>query len=809
LIRLSLESYPDEKLWNADDADAPPMNADNPSQGVVPIVPASCSAARHFHPASSAFIGGASAFIGVSKAFCLAIALSVAHGAQAAEPAAEDPFRYLEDPGDARTQAFFREQGASARQMLDAIPGRAAMLARIRALSEGETTVTQLAVASSRTFYLKLQPREATAVLCMREGVAGAERVLVDPSRYDQGERRAAVDWFAPSPDGRHVAFGVSTGGSEDSTLRVIAVDGGALLPLEIDRTRFNERLSWHPDSRAFYYARIPEGNAPGRRYANIRVYRHVLGRDTDRDEIVFASGVGGARDVPEFVYPSIHLPIESRYAYAIARDGVRPEIAVHSALQRDLAAGRPRWRKIAGHADEVLAVEGWRSDLYLLSAHGAPRHRVLRMKGGDAGVASARVVVPQGESVIQAFGIARDALYLKSMVGGVDRLERVILGLLGPRPPQFVRIPFDNAISQLVTHPRIAGALIRIQGWIEPPAVMQVEAGSGNVSRTPIQPPPAADFSEMDEVRLYAPGHDGVKIPVTLIYRKTTRLDRTNPTLVTAYGSYGITLAPRFDPANLAWLERGGVFAVAHVRGGGEYGREWHQAGRGPTKANTILDAIAVSEFLVSYGFTNPRRLAIQGVSAGGIAAGGALVRKPGLFAAVVGRVPLMDMLRFEASANGPANAPEFGTTATPEGLAALRQMSAYHLVKDATAYPAVLLTAGMNDPRVDAWQPGKMAARLQAASISGLPVLLRVDMEGGHGPGATRAQREEALADVFSFLLWQLGDPQFQPPPPPIPLQPPSPDPVQPPVEGVPARPTDPPPPPPSPPPTTVPTQ
>jgi prolyl oligopeptidase len=779
------------------------MNADNPLMVFVLMAKASLKNVRYYD-ISSAFIGGASAFIGVSRALCLVIALLLTHGAHAAEPTADDPFRYLEDAGDPRTQEFFREQGAAARAMLDAIPGRAAMAARIRALSEGETTVMQLAVASSRAFYLKLRPRESTAMLCMREGVAGAERVLVDPSRYDQGERRAAVDWFVPSPDGRHVAFGVSSGGSEDSTLRVIAVDSGSVLPLEIDRTRFNGHLSWHPDSRAFYYARIPESNAPGRRYANIRVYRHVLGRDTERDEIVFASGVGGARDVPEFVYPSIHLPLESRYAYAIARDGVRREIAVHAALQRDLASGRPRWHKIAGHADEILEVEGWRDDLYLLSAHGAARHRVLRMKGGDANVAEARVVVPQGESVIQAFGIARDALYLKTMVGGVDRLERVTLGLLGPRPPQFVRIPFDNAISQLVTHPRIAGALIRIQGWIEPPAVMQVEAGSGNVSRTPIQPPPVADFSEMDEVRLYAPSHDGVRIPVTLIYRKSTRLDRANPALLTAYGSYGITFAPRFDPANLAWLERGGVLAVAHVRGGGEYGGEWHQAGRGPAKVNTILDAIAVSEFLVSYGFTNPRRLAIQGASAGGIPAGGALVRRPELFAAMVGRVPVMDMLRFELSANGPANAPEFGTTATPEGLAALRVMSSYHLVKDATAYPAVLLTAGMNDPRVDAWQPGKMAARLQAASISGRPVLLRVELEGGHGRGATRSQREEELADVFSFLFWQLGDPQFQPPPPPIPLQPLSPDPVQPPVEVVPARPTDPPPPPAAAPPT-----
>jgi prolyl oligopeptidase len=263
--------------------------------------------------------------------------------------------------------------------------------------------------------------------------------------------------------------------------------------------------------------------------------------------------------------------------------------------------------------------------------------------------------------------------------------------------------------------------------------------------------------------VRLYAPGHDGTKIPVTLLYRKSTTLNGDNPTLLAGYGSYGVSMSPVFDAARLAWLERGGVFAVAHIRGGGEYGEAWREAGRGDGKINTILDFISVAEFLVKYGFTKPARLAVIGTGAGGIPAGGALVRRPDLFAAVVVRVPLMDMLGFQTAANGPPNVPEFGSAATPAGLEALRAMSAYRQVKDGTQYPAVLLTAGMNDARVDPWQPGKMAARLQSASADGKPVLLRVDFESGHGDAT---QRDEELADIYSFLLWQLGDPQFQPP-------------------------------------------
>ncbi|HSJ97749.1 MAG TPA: prolyl oligopeptidase family serine peptidase [Myxococcota bacterium] len=520
--------------------------------------------------------------------------------------------------------------------------------------------------------------------------------------------------------------------------------------------------LAWHPDGRSFYYARVPEGNEGARRDAGIRLYRHVLGREAARDEIVFAPGVGGARDVPEFAYPRLHLPRDSRHAYAVVRAGARRDIAVHVTAQRDLADGRPRWRKLAGFDDQALAIEGWRNDLYVLSRRDAPRHRVLRVRATDRDLAAARVVVPEGEVVLQSMALARDALYLRTMLGGVDRLERVPIGLLGTKAPQFVRIPFDTAILELVADPREPGAILRLEGWMEPPRVVQVEARGGELRDTHLQPPSPADFSAMDEVRLYAPSHDGTRIPVTLVYRKSTRLTGENPTLLSVFGAYGAARAPSFDPARLAWLERGGVLAVAHVRGGGEYGQEWHEAGRRAAKINTILDLVAVSEYLVSYGFTSPRRLAIRGTGAGGIAVGGALVRRPELYAAVVARSPLMDMLRYEAMAGGPPAVPEFGSAASPEGARDLQVISAYHHVRDGVAYPATLLTARLDDPLVAPWQAGKMAARLQAATVRGAPVLLRVD----DGAGAARARREEELADVYSFLLWRLGDPQFQPP-------------------------------------------
>ena len=707
-----------------------------------------------------------SAFIGGFKPVCVFAAAFFAFGLQAAEPTPDDPFRYLEDRNDPRTQEFFRTQAAAAAEQLAQLPGRAKLLARVRALTESATLVTDVRLGGKRVFYLRQAPGAAQPVLCMREGFQGAERVLVDPAGFDQAPLKASIDWFSPSPDGRHVAYGVSSGGDEASVLRVVVSDGPRDLPIAIDRARFNEHLAWQPDGRSFYYARIAAGGVGARTYANVRLYRHELGRDAARDEVVFAPGVGGARDVPDFALPSLHIPLESRFAYAVVREGVRRDLAVHVAEQRDLAKGRPRWRKLAGFEDEVLAIEAWKGDLYVLSRKGAPNHRVLRVAADASSLAAARVIVPENDVVLRSMGLARDALYLRTMEGGNDRLERVPIGLLGRlRKPEFLRTPFDNAITELVTHPEQPGAVLRLQGRIDAPRIFQVDARSGDLRDTRLQPPMPADFSQMDEVRLYAPGHDGARIPVTLVYDKGTRLTGDNPTLLTGLGAYGAPASAIFDPARLAWLERGGVLAVAHVRGGGEYGERWHQAGFGASKANSVLDFIAVADFLVRYGFTNPRRLAIVGRGAGGLLVGGAITRRPELFAAAVARAPLADLLRLEQSPSGPAQVPELGSARTREGAELLRSVSAYHQVKEGVPYPATMFTAGGNDARVEPWQAAKMAARIASASASGKPVLLRIDPESGHEPGTTRARRAEELADIYAFALWQLGDPEFAP--------------------------------------------
>ena len=653
-----------------------------------------------------------------------------------------------------------------ARELLDRIPGRAALLARIRALGDASPAVRSLSMEAGRVFYLETPAGAPGPVLCVRDGFDGAPRVLVDPRARPDGGPGTTIAWYSASPDGHHVAFGLARDGAAgEALLHVMNVDDGRDLPFEIDRAADNRDLAWQPDGKSFYYARAPETQPPGASGANVRIYRHVLGRETARDEVVFAPGVGGARDIPEIVQPWLVLPRESRHAFALARSAPGAPIAVHVALQKDLAAGRPRWHEIASIADEVMAIEAWHDDLYLLTRHGAPNRRVLRVAAGADDLSKAKVAVPEGDAVIESMGLARDGMYLRTMVAGVDRLERMRFGLLASGTREFLRLPYDMAISELVTDPRRNGAVLRLDGWTRPPEVAEVDARTGDVRNTKLVPPAAADYSSIDEVRLYAPASDGTKIPITLLYGRSTRLTADNPTLLSVYGAWGDPGSPAFDPARLAWLERGGVFAVAHVRGGGEFGDAWHAAARGATKATTVSDFIAVCEFLERYGFTNNNRLAIEGTEAGGIPVGDALVRRPDLFAAAILRDPILDLPALETSAIGRARLPEFGSTANAEDRERLAAISPYGQVREGMPYPAVMLSLGIGDPAVDPAQAQRMAARLERATTSAKPVVLRVDSGIERGP---RARREEELADVYAFALWQLGDPQFQPAPP-----------------------------------------
>jgi prolyl oligopeptidase len=416
---------------------------------------------------------------------------------------------------------------------------------------------------------------------------------------------------------------------------------------------------------------------------------------------------------------------------------------------------------------DDITSLDWKGDDVYLLSHKNAPRFQVLHTQFSNPDVAHASIVVPESQVLIKGLAAAADAVYVQQLDGGLGRLVRVpFAGGAEKQVAQPVTLPAEGIVAIAAADERVPGVLLTIDSWTKAQVIYAYDPANGKATDTKLQPLGRFDNpGDLQSLEVKAKSYDGTMVPLSIVFKKGTKLDGSNPTILEGYGAYGITEDPFFDPAFLTWYERGGIFAFAHVRGGGEYGEEWHLAGKKLTKPNTWKDAIACAQYLIDQKYTSSAKLAILGGSAGGIFVGRSITERPDLFAAAFDMVPMSDTVRSEFSPNGPPNVPEFGTVTEADGFKALYEMSAYGHIKDGTPYPAVMVTTGWNDPRVVSWEPGKMAARLQAATSSGKPVLLRVDYDAGHGIGSTKTQRDELYGDIFSFALWQFGVAGFQP--------------------------------------------
>ncbi|HTR19428.1 MAG TPA: prolyl oligopeptidase family serine peptidase [Gemmatimonadales bacterium] len=677
-----------------------------------------------------------------------------------------DPYRWLENLQDSAVIRWLHAQNDYTAGLLSAIPGRAALAARIHELSNAGPSVPSVQLGGARLFYEKRLPGEDIPKLYVRDSLAAPERLLIDPEKLRQPNGpHWALDYFAPSWDGRYVAFGVSPGGSESSILRVYDVVAGKVLADSIDRAQFGGP-SWRPDGRSFFYNRLQKpaaGASVADRYRRSRVYLHVLGTPDSADVAILGLGVTARVPLGEDDIPFLATVPGETWAFAVVAHGVQNEADLFVAALAQLKDSTTVWRPLATVADSVTSFDVHGDDVYLLSHDHAPRFKLVRVDARAPDFRHATLVVPETEAVLRNFGATKNGLYVQLLDGGLGRIERWKYGSnAGERVP----LPFDGSISSFAATPRRDGVLFTLDSWTHSALWYLLDPASGKLTDTKLKPPSPVDFSAIaaDEVRVRA--GDGTMVPLSIVHRRDLARDGTNPTLLDGYGAYGISYDPFFFAANLAWLERGGIYAVCHVRGGGEYGETWHAAGRGATKSNTWRDFIACGEYLVREQWTSPARLAGTGTSAGGIEIGMAVVERPDLFRIAVPRVgetnPSRGML---VGVSGPANRPEFGDPTTPDGLKNLLAMDAYQHVQAGTAYPAMLLTAGMNDPRVDTWAPAKMTAKLQAATTSSRPILLRVDFEAGHGMGSTVSQGEAELADIMAFLFWQFGVAGFQP--------------------------------------------
>jgi len=656
----------------------------------------------------------------------------------------------MENSQDRDWLPYMRGQNTHTRSVLDSIPGRDALARRISALT-GDAAATRKVDAVGELLFYEQRPAGADNFKLFLSQRDGAPRVLIDPTTMGSKEAHVSLDWWQPSRDGRLLAYGLSESGSEASVLHVMEVAGGRVFPERIPMTDWGI-VSWLPDSSGFFYHRLTGRRGDSSLFQNSEMRLHRLGQPVASDTLVLKAGSDARIAVTAVQAPIVVAVPGSKHAIAFVRD-IRREVAAYSAPLDSVVAGSAKWRKIADFDDLVTGLTVVGDDLYLLSNKDRPRGRVLLTSASMPDLASAREAVSQGTAVIEDITGASDGIILTIMDGGVQRLNRIARsGAVTP-----IALPFEGSVGGVYASPDRPGAYIALTGWLQPTGIYELN-NAGQIRNTGINPAPPIDVSPYETRRGFATARDGTRVPYTLIHRRGMKLDGTNPTLISAYGAYQSSSTPGFSPRIFPFLDAGAVYAVANVRGGGEYGREWHQAGRKATKANSWRDLIDVAETLIRKRVTAPSKLAIIGGSAGGITVGRAMSERPDLFAAVVNMVGWVNPIRYSAEQNV-ADIDEWGPIADAESFRIMYAMDAYHAVRKGVRYPAVLATTGITDPRVAPWHMAKYAARLQAASASGKPVLLRVDFDAGHGIGSTRTQSDALYADAFAFVLRETG--------------------------------------------------
>ncbi|HEY1272469.1 MAG TPA: prolyl oligopeptidase family serine peptidase [Terriglobales bacterium] len=681
-----------------------------------------------------------------------------------------DPYRWLEDGNNPEVQRWSDAQNQRTHDYLDKMPMRAGIRDSLRRLmSGGSGRYFYLQYKGGRLFCLKMQPPKDHPLLVVMASAddPSSAKVVVDPNQIsDRGS--VSIDYYAPSHDGKLVAVSLSANGTEDGTAHIFEVETGKELGDQVPRANgptAGGSIAWNADDSGFYYTRYPQGDERPREDRNFyqQIYFHKLGTESSKDEYVIG------KEFPRIAEIQMQTTEDGRFLLATVANGDGGQFAHY------LMDATGHWQQVTHFEDGIVsAVLGKDAGIYMLSRKEAPRGKVLRVPLSAPQLNKAEEIVAQSQgggassdegarASIQSIIPAEHRLYVVDVIGGPSRVRGFELETSGEGA---VRVKAEGEVG-----PRgiwSVSDVVRLEGddilfltatWLEPPAWYRYAAERGASERTGLLTRSAAHFDDVEVSREFAVSKDGTRVPLNIIRRKGTRLDGSNPVLLEGYGGFSISLRPEFvGSMGRIWLDQGGVYVIANLRGGGEYGEEWHRAGNLTHKQNVFDDFIACAEYLIRGKYTSPQHLAIMGGSNGGLLMGAVLTQRPKLFRAVVSFVGIYDSLRGELSPNGVFNVPEFGTVKDPAQFRALYAYSPYHHVKKGTAYPAVLFATGANDGRVDPYHSRKMTARLQAASSSGRPILLRTSTSTGHGLGGM-SSAIEGLADTFTFLFDQLG--------------------------------------------------
>lgn len=672
-----------------------------------------------------------------------------------------DDYRWLEG-NTPEVRAWSQAQTARASAYLDALPVHSRITQWLKQLFALRTpSYDELRAAGDELFAIKSQPGKQQELLVTLKSAddLASERVVLDPNVLDPGGK-TAIQFYVPSLDGRLVAVCLAQGGSESGTVHVYETQTGKALPDMVPRVNFptaGGSLAWNTDGSGFYYTRYPhEGERPPTDINFYQqVYFHKLGNAVAQDS--YAIG----KEFPRIAETTLMNSPDGRYVLALVANGDGGD---YEHFLRDPSG---KWIQLTSFSDQVSAA-GFGEDgaLYLLSRKDAPRGKLMRMSLSTPDLKDATTVVPESDAVIQgfrfslagqypSFAATRDRIFVVYLVGGPTEIR--IFDLAGHPAGSIKTLPVSTVDELLSWHDHL---LFRNTSFTEPPAWYTFNVPQTATAVTALRSQTPVSFADVEVSREFATSRDGTKVPVNILRKKTTILDGQNPTILMGYGGFDISISPGFHPNLRPWLDAGGVVAIANLRGGGEFGEQWHRAGMLNNKQHVFDDFIACAEHLIQARYTNPRKLGIEGGSNGGLLMGAVLTQRPELFRAVVGIAGIYDMLRMETTQNGQFNVTEFGSVKNPEQFRAIYAYSPYEHVRAGTKYLAVLLTVGENDLRADPWHSRKFAARLQAASTSGLPIFLISFAGAGHGGiGAAEDQRIAMEAYAQTFFFDQLG--------------------------------------------------
>ena len=664
-----------------------------------------------------------------------------------------DPYRWLEDPADPRVKAWVAGQNAVSRPYLDGIPARQPLYDMLMGVAKATPTYDAgLVQAGGVLFAYTVSPAAQQPVL-NRLTIVGDQvtrTTIVDPNTMS-AKGGVAIDWFEPSPDGKFVAVSLSEGGSEDGTLHIYDVATGKEIEAPIAHVQYptaGGSLAWARDGKSYWYTRFPREGSDEDKHFNQTAWYHVVGQPESSDVQVLSARDGLARTSELF----LATPPAGDVALASVQLGDGGE------WQHYLLSAKGA-RKVAAYDDKiataVLAPDG---SVFGVSRKNAPNGTIAKLAPGS-GPGQWRTIVPEAKvSLVTAdfnksLAISGDRLFATSIDGGPTRL----LAFDFNGKPVAIDTPPVSSIDQLEADGK-GGLYYRLRSYTVNTTIMHWTPGAPATAMLTRKSP--LDFSDIAVERVFVTSKDGTKVPMTLLHRRDRKADGKGPALLYGYGGYGINQTPGFLGAlQRAWFDAGGVWAIANIRGGGEYGERWHLGGNLLKKQNVFDDFAAAGEWLKSSHWAAPDRLAMLGGSNGGLLMGAVLTQHPTLARAVVSQVGIYDMLRVELDPNGSFNVTEFGTVKDPAQFKALYAYSPYHHVVKGTKYPALLLTTGDNDGRVNPLHSRKFAAAMQAATGSGEPVLLRTSANAGHGIGSSLNEAVSLQADVGAFLFDQLG--------------------------------------------------